>query len=76
VKNKIYAHPLKVFANTEFENIIWNLVVSMISGVLAFSSYNASLGLLFFPMLAVFCITIFSIFIDVFFALKAKLTKG
>jgi hypothetical protein len=72
----MYAQPLKILANTQFENIIWTLAVTMISGVLTYSSYQASLGILFFPMLAVFCLSIFSIMIDIFFAVKERISKS
>ncbi|MBO9492048.1 hypothetical protein J7384_16930 [Endozoicomonas sp. G2_1] len=75
MKIKHYAKPLKIFANTEFENLIWQLSVALISGVMSFASFKTGFGILFFPMFAVFCIATLGILIDVFFAIKANLIK-
>ncbi|MBO9491990.1 hypothetical protein J7384_16640 [Endozoicomonas sp. G2_1] len=73
---KHYIKPLKVFANTEFENLIWQLSVVLISGVMSFASFTTGVGILFFPMFAVLCITVLGILVDIFFAIKTVLAKS
>jgi hypothetical protein len=73
LKIKHYAQPLKTIAKSTVENFLWELAVLFISGVLSYVSYQTGFGILFFPMLAVFCIALFSILITAFFQLKERI---
>jgi len=74
LKIKHYAQPLKTIAKSAIENFLWELAVLFISGVLSYVSYQTGFGILFFPMLAVFCIALFSILVTVFFQVKERIS--
>jgi hypothetical protein len=75
LKIKHYAQPLKTIASSAFDSCGWEIAVAFISGVFCYSSYSTGFGILFFPMFAVFCLSVFSMLLNVFFAIKENINE-
>jgi hypothetical protein len=75
LKIKHYAQPLKTIASSAFDNCGWEIVVAFVSGIFCYASYSTGFGILFFPMFAVFCLTVLSMLLNVFFAIKECLSE-
>jgi hypothetical protein len=75
LKIKLYVVSLKELATSAFDNCGWELAVAFVCGVFTYVSYQSGFGMLFFPMLAVFCLSIFSILLNLFFAIKEYITE-
>lgn len=74
MKIKYKTVDLKTVARSAFDNCGWELSVAFVCGVFTYVSYKSGFGMLFFPMLAIFSITIFSLILNVFFAIKSAIT--
>jgi hypothetical protein len=66
---------LKTIARSAFDSCGWELAVAFICGVFTYVSYKSGFGMLFFPMLAIFSLTIFSLLLNIFYAIKESITE-
>ena len=66
---------LGTIARSAFDNCGWEIAVAFVCGVFTYVSYKSGFGMLFFPMLAIFSITIFSLLLNVFYAVKEAITE-
>ncbi|PKH89561.1 hypothetical protein [Colwellia sp. Bg11-28] len=75
MRTKHSPETLKTLATSAFDGCAWELAVAFISGVFSLVSYHSGFGILFFPMFAVFCLSIFSILLNVFYVIKAEIIE-
>ena len=54
MKIRHYLKPIKTTIKSSFESSVWEFTVCIISGVFSLASYEAKLGLVFFPMVIIF----------------------
>ncbi len=66
---------LKTVVRSAFDNSGWEIAVAFVCGVFTYVSYKSGFGMLFFPMLAIFSLTIFSLLLNVFYAVKEAITE-